>query len=1092
MKSRIYVLFVLLVLALPLRGQNIVPVQANPGGVLLSPGQFLLTNIHGANGITILPSLVGHGIIISNTGSGGGGSGDVTTAQLNSASNSLRTAFGAADATYGTAVSNGAVAVVIANDTTTSNALRTAYLTADFAMSNVLATALIANDGTTSNALRTDYLTKAFATSNLLAIATSNNVQITAGANVSVTPSSSGGVMTYSIAAAGGGGGGSGDIYAPGQFTIVNFTNVFLKNGLSVTNLNDLGTLVAAQLSVPGTGSFGSIVVTNGFGTWTNNYLTGDINTSNGIVALIIANDVTTSNSLRTAYLTADFSLSNVVATAVIANDATTSNALTVAYLASDAVASNALRTAYLTSDFAASNVVAQAALNNDVTTSNALRTAYLTADFAMSNLLVGTIVANDNTTSNALTSAYLVSDQTASNALRTAYLTAVSAASNVVATALIANDNTTSNALTTAYLASDAVASNALRTAYLTADFAVSNVLALALDNKVDETTGFATNLTVATSLTVAGNQTNAAGTYASIPQIYLGDGSLTAPGLTFATDTNLGIYRVAANTLGFSLSTSLRAQLGFVSGGGLFSVASSGGGAYGAGATPGAPDVFWARQAPAVWAQRNGDSAQTNQLYNYTFGASVTSSTNSSWLEYGFSRFAGVFFLRTMTNFSGTTAGTNYPLVITVGTNLANGISIENNGLLVAKADLSVWGTGNFNTLVVSNGLGSWTNNYLTGDVNTSNGVVAVVIANDVTTSNALRTAYLTADFAASNVVATALIANDVTTSNALRTAYLTADFSASNVVATALIANDNTTSNALTVAYLASDATASNALRTAYLTADFALSNVVATAVIANDNTTSNALRTAYLTESFTASNVVATALIANDTTTSNALRTAYLTAVFSASNVVATAVIANDVTTSNALTVAFLASDAVASNALRTAYLTADFALSNVVATALIANDITTSNGVVTYEATQLATKMNSPNASASTITVTNGIGFVTALESGTGGFATNYSILATNGDAYINGGLTNVSIRHSVGATAGIVLYWNRTITNGVSNRTLEFSSITNAWHFAGCYGTNAPSVLTNNTKLFLAGRQDGTNIDVGYAYFSWP
>lgn len=125
--------------------------------------------------------------------------------------------------------------------------------------------------------------------------------------------------------------------------------------------------------------------------------------------------------------------------------------------------------------------------------------------------------------------------------------------------------------------------------------------------------------------------------------------------------------------------------------------------------------------------------------------------------------------------------------------------------------------------------------------------------------------------------------------------------------------------------------------------------------------------------------------------------------------------------------------------------------------------------------------------------ASVVTVTNGVGYVTSLEAGTGGFVTNYTLLATNVDAYINGGLTNVSFRHSVGAVVGgLVLYWNRTITNGVANRTLEFSSLTNAWHFAGTYGTNAPSVLTNLTKLFLSGRQDGTNIDVGYAYFSWP
>ena len=119
-------------------------------------------------------------------------------------------------------------------------------------------------------------------------------------------------------------------------------------------------------------------------------------------------------------------------------------------------------------------------------------------------------------------------------------------------------------------------------------------------------------------------------------------------------------------------------------------------------------------------------------------------------------------------------------------------------------------------------------------------------------------------------------------------------------------------------------------------------------------------------------------------------------------------------------------------------------------------------------------------------------VTNGIGYVSSLLAGSGGFATNYSLLSTNADTYINGGLTNVSIRQVVGTVAGTAQYWNVVITNGVSDRTLEFSSTTNAWHFAGAYGTNAPNTLTNNTQLLLSGRSDGTNTLVGYSYFSWP
>ncbi len=109
-----------------------------------------------------------------------------------------------------------------------------------------------------------------------------------------------------------------------------------------------------------------------------------------------------------------------------------------------------------------------------------------------------------------------------------------------------------------------------------------------------------------------------------------------------------------------------------------------------------------------------------------------------------------------------------------------------------------------------------------------------------------------------------------------------------------------------------------------------------------------------------------------------------------------------------------------------------------------------------------------------------------------LISGVGGANTNFTLFATGGDVYING-FTNVSIRAVMQYVSTVPLYWTATITNGSgSDRTLEFSSVTNRYRFAGTYGTNAPSVLTNGTQILIAGRSDGTNTLVGYTYFAWP
>lgn len=106
--------------------------------------------------------------------------------------------------------------------------------------------------------------------------------------------------------------------------------------------------------------------------------------------------------------------------------------------------------------------------------------------------------------------------------------------------------------------------------------------------------------------------------------------------------------------------------------------------------------------------------------------------------------------------------------------------------------------------------------------------------------------------------------------------------------------------------------------------------------------------------------------------------------------------------------------------------------------------------------------------------------------------GVGGANTNFTLLSTQPEVYING-FTNVSLRAVMGYDAALVDYWTCVITNGSgSPRTLEFSAVTNNWRFSGVYGTNAPTTLTNNTRLEISGRQKGTNVQVFYGYTPWP
>lgn len=107
-------------------------------------------------------------------------------------------------------------------------------------------------------------------------------------------------------------------------------------------------------------------------------------------------------------------------------------------------------------------------------------------------------------------------------------------------------------------------------------------------------------------------------------------------------------------------------------------------------------------------------------------------------------------------------------------------------------------------------------------------------------------------------------------------------------------------------------------------------------------------------------------------------------------------------------------------------------------------------------------------------------------------SGTGGANTNFTLLASIGKAFING-FTNVSIRAIMGGVAGYTHTFSITITNGSgSNRTLEFSPVTNAWKWSYAQGAIAPTVLTNSEQIIITGELSNTNVTAAYAYYPWP
>ena len=104
--------------------------------------------------------------------------------------------------------------------------------------------------------------------------------------------------------------------------------------------------------------------------------------------------------------------------------------------------------------------------------------------------------------------------------------------------------------------------------------------------------------------------------------------------------------------------------------------------------------------------------------------------------------------------------------------------------------------------------------------------------------------------------------------------------------------------------------------------------------------------------------------------------------------------------------------------------------------------------------------------------------------------GAGNGNTNYTLLAGSSKMYL--GSSNVNISAVMQTSAGQIQRWRVAITND-SPDTWGFSasSVTNRWFWqSNMYGTNAPVVLTNNTRLVIDGESEGTNTWAVYRYYA--
>lgn len=146
-------------------------------------------------------------------------------------------------------------------------------------------------------------------------------------------------------------------------------------------------------------------------------------------------------------------------------------------------------------------------------------------------------------------------------------------------------------------------------------------------------------------------------------------------------------------------------------------------------------------------------------------------------------------------------------------------------------------------------------------------------------------------------------------------------------------------------------------------------------------------------------------------------------------------------------------------------------------------------IGTSNTVSVDRGVAIGTGVNV--TSGGTVVIGNASQFFTSVTvSGAGTGSTNYTLQAIN--QKMNLGSSNVNIVAVMQTTAGQSQRWRVAITND-SPDTWGFSasSVTNRWFWQSyMYGTNAPAVLTNNTRLVIDGESEGTNTWAEFKYYT--
>lgn len=117
-------------------------------------------------------------------------------------------------------------------------------------------------------------------------------------------------------------------------------------------------------------------------------------------------------------------------------------------------------------------------------------------------------------------------------------------------------------------------------------------------------------------------------------------------------------------------------------------------------------------------------------------------------------------------------------------------------------------------------------------------------------------------------------------------------------------------------------------------------------------------------------------------------------------------------------------------------------------------------------------------------------VTNSIAFIGNTVAGAGSGNSNFTFTVSMGDRDANAA-GNVSVTAIMGGALGITYTTSMFFTNGSgSEKGIQFSAVTNAWHWP----TNqaAPTVIPNNTALYISARTHGSNVHAAYAFYTWP